>query len=82
MPYIDFFNINGVPKQFVYSGKYSMYILSKFKKTLCVSLDCRNSTMKFNWCNLDLLLAASTKKQFRVTIDDDGAQVSPIIFLF
>ena len=51
-------------------------------KTLCLKLYYRNAPMIYNWCNLFLCLAASSKKYFRVLINPIGAQVSPILSLF
>ena len=82
MTYIDLFSINGITKCFQYSGKYSPYLLSNFKKTICYKLACSNSTMKYNWCNLDLCSEESAKKYFIVIIDYVGYHVSPIIHLF
>ena len=79
---IGFFSLNDIPKQLAYSGKYSIYLLSNFTKTLCLTLACINAPMKSNWCNLALFLALSAKKYFRFLIDAVGAQMYPRIYLF
>ena len=82
MPYIDFFNINDLPKLLQYSGNYSQYLISDFTNTLCFALACRNFPMKTNWFTIALLLEAYDSNYFRFIIGNIGDQVYPIISLF
>ena len=82
IPYIYLFSLNGIPKYLAYSRNYYPYLLSKFIKTLCLTLDCINVPMKSNCCTTDVFLASSDSKYFRGLIGSFGSQVSPIISLF
>ena len=56
--------------------------MSNLTKTILFTLACKNSPMKSNWWTLDLCLAASARKYFKVLMEDVGDQVSPTISLF
>ena len=81
VPCIYFFSINSIPKYLAYSGKYSPYLLSELINNICFTLACINSSMKYNWCTLALLLEVYAKKCFRFLIDSIGDQLSPMISL-
>ena len=69
IPYNDYFSLNCIRKKLRYSGKYSPYLLSNFRKTLCLTLACRDDPIKYNCCTLALCLAEYAKKYFRALTD-------------
>ena len=56
--------------------------MSNFTNTLFFNFTCKNAPMKYNWWTLDLCLAASAKKYFKVLMEAIGDQVYPTISLF
>ena len=56
--------------------------MSNLTKTLFFTLTCKNYPMKSNWWTLDLCLAASARKYFKVFMEAVDDQVSQTIDLF